>query len=249
MRKIAVQNMKGGTAKTTTVVNLAHALALRGHRVLCIDVDAQGNLAPSFGIHHPYTLYDLLVDDQAIEDCIARARDNLDCIIADQTLAAAELIIQGQLRREELLAIRLRSLEGYDYVLLDCSPSLNILNQNALLYAEEVLIPVSTDYLSMLGAVHVIDNLDMIRRFFDRIIRIVGVLPTFHDARTNISREVLDALAETYGDRVLPPIRVDTRVAQASSRHKTIFEYNPTSRAAEDFNTLCEVIVNGTGEA
>ena len=242
MRVIACQNLKGGTGKTTTVLSLASALASQGKRVLIVDLDAQGNIAESLDLFHSHTIYDLLVDDFPIEECTVQARPNLFVIPSDNTLASAEMLLVSRPRREETLAIKMRGVSGYDYVFLDCSPSLSLINQNGLLYAGEILIPISMDYLAMLGAVQVVENLDMIRRYYERIIRIAGVLPTFHDPRTNISWEILGALREVYGKKVLPPVRVDTRMKEASCARKTIFEYDKRSRSARDYMKVCEVL-------
>ena len=242
MRKIAIQNLKGGTAKTTTVVSLAYALAKRKKKVLCIDCDPQGNTKEAFGIKNDITMYDLLVEDRAWTDCITHARENIDCIISNNTLAASEIQLVSFPRREEILSVRLKNLRGYDFVIIDCSPSLSLVNQNALLYADEVLIPISMDFLAMLGAKQVLNNLDMVEKYFEKSLKVVGVLPTFYDERTNISREVLESLKKVYKNKVLPTIRIDTKLAQAMSARKTIFEYNGESRAAKDYEALAKRI-------
>ncbi len=248
MRKIACQNLKGGTGKTTTVVSLASCLARKGKKILVLDVDVQGNIKESFGIDHKLTMYDLLINDTFVEDCIVKTRDNLDCIISNKTLAACELQLGAMPRREEILKIRMKHIDQtarYDFVFLDCSPSLSLLNQNALLYADEIIIPISMDYLAMLGAMQIIDNLAMIKKYYEKQLIITGIIPTFYEKRTNMSQEVLAALQDTYKEKVFPAIRVDTKIRQASSANQTIFEVDPLSRGAEDYNQICEVLLNG----
>lgn len=245
MRKIACHNLKGGTGKTTTVISLASCLAQKGHKVLLLDVDPQGNIRESLGIKHDITMYDLIIHDALVDSCIVKARKNIDCIISKNTLAACEMLLVSMPRHEEILKIRLKNVDYYDYVFVDCSPSLSLLNQNALLFAEEVLIPISMDYLAMLGAIQIIENLNMIKKYFEKEVTITGVIPTFYDVRTNISKEVLGALRKVYKHKVMPPIRIDTKIRQASSAKKTILEYVPESRAAEDYKKVCEVLING----
>lgn len=247
MRKIVCQNLKGGTGKTTTVISLASCLAKKGKKILIIDVDVQGNIKESLGISHNLTVYDLLIKDTLVKDCIVTARDNIDCIISDNTLASCEMQLAGMLRREEILKIRMKHVDQaaqYDFVLIDCSPSLSLLNQNALLYADEIIIPISMDYLAMLGATQVIDNLAMIKKFYEKQLIITGILPTFYEKRTNMSQEVIEALNETYKDKVFPPVRLDTKIKQASSGRQSIFELDEKSRAAEDYEKICGVLLN-----
>lgn len=247
MRKIACQNLKGGTGKTTTVISLASCLAGKGKKILVLDVDVQGNIKVSFGIDHKLTMYDLLINDAFVEDCIVKTRDNIDCIISNNTLASCELQLSGMHRREEILKIRMKHIDQtarYDFILIDCSPSLSLLNQNALLYADEVIIPISMDYLAMLGATQVIDNLAMIKKYYEKQLIITGVIPTFYEKRTNMSQEVMEALQDTYKEKVFPAVRLDTKIKQASSANQTIFEVDKQSRGAEDYNQICEVLLD-----
>ncbi len=247
MRKIACQNLKGGTGKTTTVISLASCLAGKGKKVLVLDVDVQGNIKVSFGIDHKLTMYDLLINDTFVDDCIVKARENVDCIISNNTLAACELQLSAMPRREEILKIRMRHIDQtarYDFILIDCSPSLSLLNQNALLYADEIIIPISMDYLAMLGATQVIDNLSMIKKYYEKQLIITGVIPTFFEKRTNMSQEVMEALQDTYKEKVFPAVRLDTKIKQASSANQTIFEVDKQSRGAEDYNQICEVLLD-----
>jgi len=247
VRKIACQNLKGGTGKTTTVISLASCLAGKGKKVLVLDVDVQGNIKVSFGIDHKLTMYDLLINDAFVDDCIVKARENIDCIISNNTLAACELQLSAMPRREEILKIRMRHIDQtarYDFVLIDCSPSLSLLNQNALLYADEIIIPISMDYLAMLGATQVIDNLAMIKKYYEKQLIITGVIPTFFEKRTNMSQEVMEALQDTYKEKVFPAVRLDTKIKQASSANQTIFEVDKQSRGAEDYNQICEVLLD-----
>lgn len=243
MRKIAFQNLKGGTGKTTSAVTLASILSSRGYKVLLVDMDAQGNVKEHFGLSHPYTTYDLLVDGVAPQNCTTRVRDGLECIISDSTLAACEALLMGRPRREEALRLALKGLDRYDFVLVDCPPSLSILNQNALVFADELVIPVSMDHLALLGAAQVMDHLALIERYFEKKIRVLGVLPTFFDRRTRISQEVYDALRDRYGEMVWPPIRIDTKVSQAPSARTTIDTFRRSSRGSQDYQVACDLLI------
>lgn len=246
MRRIAIQNLKGGTAKTTTAVNLAHGLARAGYRCLLIDSDVQGNVGAILGIEDPSaSLYDLLIRKTPWKDCIIHARPNLDVVCANETLAVAELELGTMPRREEILRLRLRSLSGYDYIIVDCGPSLSLLHQNVLLFVDELLIPVATEFLAMMGAQQILQSVARIKEYFERTPALLGVLPTLHDQRTRISCEVLDAIGEAYGSlcSVFPPIPLDTKVGQACALKKTIFEHAPKSRAALAYARLVDAVV------
>jgi chromosome partitioning protein len=186
------------------------------------------------------------MEDRLLSECIVPARESIDLILSDNTLAVAEVQLAGQPRREETLSMRLRKLSNYDYVLVDCGPNLSLLHQNALLFVDELLIPVSMDYLALLGAQQIIDSISFLQRFFERAPRLLGVLPTFYDCRTNIASEIEEAIQETYSQLcpVLPPIRVDTKLPQAMARHKTIFEHAPTSRGANDYARITSLLLN-----
>lgn len=244
MRKIAFQNLKGGTGKTTSAVTLASLLSSRGRRVLLMDMDAQGNVKEHFGLSHPFTMYDLLVEGTPVEKCIASVREGLDCLISDATLAACESLLISRPRREEALRMALQHLDKYDFALIDCPPSLSILNQNALVFADEIVIPVSMDFLALIGAGQVMEHLALIEKYFEKKIEVLGVLPTFFDRRTSMSQQVYDALKEKYGERVWPPIRIDTKISQAPRERKTIDVYRRSSRGSEDYQVICDLLMD-----
>jgi chromosome partitioning protein len=244
MRKIAIQNLKGGSGKTVTAINLTAALASLGNKVLLIDTDPQGSVGSSLGVRHEYSLYHLLLEDIKVTECIVHARENVDCVLSNKTLAMAEMQMMGVPRREELLRLRLAGLAGYDYVILDCSPSISLMHQNALLYADELLIPVSMDFLALLGATQILESVKFINKYHDLHLQIAGFLPTFVDMRTNITTAVLEALKSTYGNtgKILPPILVDANLLKAVAQRKTIFEYSGKSRAAECFMQVARIL-------
>lgn len=240
-RRVAILNQKGGTGKTTTAVNLAAGIADRGYDTLLVDVDAQGNVGASLGVRGDRTLYHLLVD-AAVQpaEVIVPVRGHLDVITADATLALAELFLARlDHARDRVLADRLAALRArYQYIVLDCGPSLSLLNQNALSFADEVLIPVSCDYLALVGVKQVLKTLKDIDKHLGHSVRISGVVPTFFDARTRLSREAVDTLSGHFKERLYDPIRRSTRLAEAPSHRQTIFEYAPDSPGAEDYRRL-----------
>jgi chromosome partitioning protein len=236
VRAIAVLNQKGGTGKTTTSVSVAAGLAERGHSTLLIDLDAQGNVGVSLGISGPKSIYHVLVDGVRAEDAAVPVRKNLDVITSDQTLAAAELELVGAPDRSRVLARRLEASVGaYEFVIMDCAPSLSLLNQNALTFAREVLVPVSCDYLALVGVKQILRTLKHVNDVLLHPVEVLGVLPTFYDVRNKISRQAVEALTSYFKGRVMPPIRVNARLKEAPSHKKTIFEYAPSSHGAEDY--------------
>jgi chromosome partitioning protein len=243
-RRVAILNQKGGTGKTTTAVNLAAGIADRGLDVLLVDMDAQGNVGTSLGIRGERSLYHLLVpsegDKTHVEDVVVPVRGHLDVITADATLALAEVhLARIDNGRDRVLATRLAALSSrYQYVVLDCGPSLSLLNQNALSFADEVLIPVSCDYLALVGVKQVLKTIKDIDRHLGHAVRVSGVVPTFFDARVRLAREAVDTLIGHFKDRVYEPIRRSTRLAEAPSHRQTIFEYAPDSTGAEDYRRL-----------
>jgi chromosome partitioning protein len=247
--RLAIFNHKGGTGKTTTSVSIAAGFASRGYRVLLVDTDSQGNVGVSLGIKAEKTLYHVLVMGVRVADAAVKVRPNLDLVVSNETLAAAELYLAGRQNRDRILRERLASAFGdYDVVLLDCSPSLSLMNQNALVVADGIVVPVACDFLSLVGVRQVIKTVKNVNALLHHPVQIHGVLPTFYDARARICRDAVDALKEHFGDRVLPPIRQATRLKEAPAQGKTIFEYAPESNAAEDYLRVVDLLVDGPGK-
>jgi chromosome partitioning protein len=245
--RLAIFNHKGGTGKTTTSVSIAAGLADRGLRVLLVDTDSQGNVSVSLGAKADKTLYHVLVMGVRPQDAAIRVRPNLDLVASNETLAAAELYLAGRQNRDRILRERLApGFEGYDVVVLDCSPSLSLMNQNALVAADGIIVPVACDFLSLVGVRQVIKTVKNVNALLHHPVEIYGVLPTFFDARARICRDSLDALKEHFGDRVMPSIRTATRLKEAPAQGQTIFEFAPDSNAAEDYRRIVDLLVDGT---
>jgi len=246
-RRLAIFNHKGGTGKTTTSVSVAAGLAMRGYKVLLVDTDSQGNVGVSLGVKADKTLYHVLVMGLRPQDVAMKVRDNLDVLPSNETLAAAELYLAGRQNRDRILRDRLAAANGhYDVVVLDCSPSLSLLNQNALVFADGILVPVACDFLSLVGVRQVIKTVKNVNALLHHPVQIHGVLPTFYDSRARICREAWDTLKEHFGDRCLSPIRANTRVKEAPAQGKTIFEHAPDSHAALDYEAVVERLVTGS---
>lgn len=242
--RVAILNQKGGTGKTTTTVNLGAGLAERGHRVLIIDVDSQGHVGVSLGVSGKKTLYHVLVEGAPLEECIVAARPNLDILPADDTLASAEIFLARRDEdRDKMLRKRLSEVHDYDFILLDCGPSLSLLNMNALTFADQLIVPVACDFLSLVGVKQVMKTLRNVNRVLLHPISVMGILPTFYDMRNKISDEAVKTLRGHFHDKVLPPVRVNTRLKEAPAESKTIFEYAPESRGAIDYRRLVNWLV------
>jgi chromosome partitioning protein len=246
MRRVAVLNQKGGTGKTTTSVNVAAGLAEAGHRVLLMDLDAQGNVAVSLGLNAPKTIYDVITGAAHPADCVINVAENLDALISNTSLANAEVRLVNARDRYKVLSQRMQGITNYDYIIMDCGPSLSVLNQNALTYADDILIPVSCDYLSLVGVKQILRTLKKVNELLLHPVNILGVIPTFYDVRTRISQESVNTLNAYFKERVMPPIRVNTRLKEAPSHKKTIFEYAPNSRGSQDYRKLVERILELT---
>jgi chromosome partitioning protein len=246
---IAFANQKGGVAKTTTTLNLAAAFAEQGHRVLCVDMDPQGNLTMSQGID-PDTLetsmFDVLVHDLSIREVIRKREIDIACASID--LAGAEIAMSTKIGRERSLTKALRLVsDDYDWIFIDTPPSLGLLTVNALTAADQVIVPVQCEYLSMRGLLQLQNTLSMIRENLNPDVQIAGILPTMVDTRTLHAREALEILEENFGDRVfVARIRKTVRFAEAPVKGMSVLKYDPTGTAADAYRQLAkEVLTNG----
>jgi chromosome partitioning protein len=248
-RVIAFANQKGGVAKTTTTLNLAAAFAEEGHRVLCCDMDPQGNLTMSQGIDPDQlelSMYDVLVHDTPIRDVI-RTRE-IDVACASIDLAGAEIAMSTKIGRERSLEKALRAVkQDYDFICIDTPPSLGLLTINALTAADKVIVPVQCEYLSMRGLIQLQNTLSMIRENLNPDVDIAGILPTMVDSRTLHAKEAIEILEENFGDRVFGArIRKTIRFAEAPVRGMSVLKYDPTGTAADAYRQLAkEVLSNG----
>lgn len=251
-RIIAVANQKGGVGKTTTTVNLAAALAYNDKKVLLIDSDAQGNATSGLGIPKAEVendIYDVLVNDIPIREAIVESsRENLFVVPATIQLAGAEVELTGLPRREARLKVALQAIaEDYDYIFVDCPPSLGHLTINAFTAADAVLIPVQSEYYALEGLSQLLNTIQLVQKHFNPNLRIEGVLMTMFDVRTNLSNEVVEEVRKYFGEKVYQTlIPRNVRLSEAPSYGQSIIDYDIKSRGAEVYLELAkEVLANG----
>jgi chromosome partitioning protein len=246
---IAFANQKGGVAKTTTTLNLAVAFAESGHRVLCIDLDPQGNLTMSQGIDPDKvekSLYDVLVHDMPISEIIVKRE--IDIAVASIDLAGAEIAMSTKIGRERSLEKALKEVSAdYDFVCIDTPPSLGLLTINALTAATRVIVPVQCEYLSMRGLVQLQNTLKMIQENLNPDVRIEGILPTMLDSRTVHAKEAVEILEENFGDLVFKSrIKKAIKFAEAPVRGASVLKYDSQSNAANYYRELAKEVLNGS---
>ncbi|MCM3441929.1 ParA family protein [Metabacillus halosaccharovorans] len=249
---IAVANQKGGVGKTTTSVNLGACLAYIGKKVLLVDVDPQGNATSGIGIEKAdveHCIYDILVDDVAAKDVIKpTAVENLDIIPATIQLAGAEIELVPTISREVRLKRALEAVkDNYDYMVIDCPPSLGLLTINALTASDAVLIPVQCEYYALEGLSQLLNTVRLVQKHLNTDLTIEGVLLTMLDARTNLGIQVIDEVKKYFQDKVYKTIIPrNIRLSEAPSHGQPIIIYDPRSRGAEVYLDLAkEVVVNG----
>ena len=248
VRVIALANQKGGVAKTTTTLNLAVALKEKGMRVLCVDLDPQGNLTMSQGLNPDEidrSMYDVLVHKLPIEQVIQERE--IDLAVSSIDLAGAELALSSMIGRERALEKALVSVrERYDYILFDTPPSLGLLTINAFTASDGVIVPVQTEYLALRGLVQLENTLAMVRENLNPNVQIMGILPTMFDKRLLNSREAVDILVENFGDLVYRTrIRKLVRYAEAPVKGQSVLAYDPTGEAAKMYRDLAKEVLNG----
>ena len=247
-RVIAFANQKGGVAKTTSTLNLAVAFKEQGLRVLCVDLDPQGNLTMSQGLNPDEidrSMYDVLVHKLPIEEVIQERE--IDLAVSSIDLAGAELALASMIGRERALEKAIVSVrERYDYILMDTPPSLGLLTINAFVSADGVIVPVQTEYLSLRGLVQLENTLAMVRENLNPKVEILGILPTMFDRRLLHSREAVDILTENFGDLVYnTKIRKTVRFAEAPVKGQSVLAYDPTGEAAMLYRDLAKEVLNG----
>lgn len=247
MRKIAVVNMKGGMGKTTTAIHLAAGLAMRGQNVLLVDTDPQGNVGHTLRVHPERTIQHLLLGQSPAEALICKSvRPNLDVIASNTAAFSLEHQLSGETQRETLLARRLRKVSQYDAVVVDCSPAMNLLTFNALLYAQEVILPVAMDMMAIIGARQTLNGVSEVQELWpERGLQLLAVLPTFINAATNATRATFEALEkdeQINAHLFRPGIRQCIDLTYATAQHQTIWEYAPRSRGAEDYGAFVDFV-------
>jgi chromosome partitioning protein len=237
MRKIAIVSFKGGVGKTTSAVNVSHALALVGHRVLIVDTDGSANATTHLLPEAPATsLFDLITSKAELEDVIVPARDGLDLIAGDSRLWGIDGFLNTQDDPNGVLKSSLAKVKGYEFIVVDCGPTGNRMNLNAIVYTEMVIVPVGVDYLELTGLTRIIEKLNG-KPFM--------VLPTFFDFRLKRAGEALQVLGEYFPGKIALPIRQDSALAQAPQTHQSVLEFSRSSRGAQDYIELARRMADG----
>ena len=248
-RVIAVANQKGGVGKTTTAVNLGACLASLGKRVLLIDIDPQGNTTSGIGINKAdvrYDIYDVLINEvSAAEAILPTAVEQLHIMPATIQLAGAEIELVPTMSREVRLRQALQPLQKqYDYMLIDCPPSLGLLTVNALTASNSVLIPIQCEYYALEGLSQLLNTIRMVQKHLNTSLEIEGVLLTMLDARTNLGLQVIEEVKKYFREKVYATvIPRNVRLGEAPSHGQSIIQYDPRSRGAEVYLELAKEVV------
>ena len=250
-RIIAIANQKGGVGKTTTAINLASCLAEIGKEILVIDIDPQGNTTSGFGLDKDEienTVYELMLDECTIKESMIKGEsiDNLTIIPSNVNLAGAEIELLGINEKEYILKNAVDYIkDDYDFIIIDCPPSLNMLTVNAMTTADTVLVPIQCEYYALEGISQLIHTIDLVQERLNPNLKIEGVVFTMYDARTNLSSDVVDTVKENLNTTVYQTIIPrNVRLAEAPSHGLPINLYDPKSTGAESYRNLAKEIMN-----
>ena len=249
-RIIAIANQKGGVGKTTTAIYLAAALAEAGQRVLAIDFDPQGNLSSGIGIEKESiknSVYDLLINGVDFYAVLQETEvKNLDILPTNVNLAGAEIELQDEENRDTKLKEKIDAIRAnYDFIIIDCPPSLSLLTINALTAADSVLIPIQCEYYALEGLGQMVKTINLIRKKLNKKLIIEGVVFTMYDARTNLSQQVVESVKETLDEYIYNSvIPRNVRLAEAPSYGKPITEYDTRSSGAESYRMLAAEVIS-----
>jgi chromosome partitioning protein len=250
MRIIALINQKGGSGKTTTAVNLGASLAKMKKRVLIIDIDPQAHSTIHLGLDlHKLgnSIYEVLIAGRSMEDIIQKTEmTNLDIAPSHINLSGAEIELVNVIGRETILKDNVsRIKDKYDYILIDCPPSLGLLTLNALTTANEVMIPIQTEYLALEGMSKLVSTIEIVKKRLNKHLDITGIIPTMYDHRTNLSQEVLKNITGYFKNKVFKTvIRQNIRLAEAPSYGKPILSYAASAHGAEDYMKLAKEVIS-----
>ncbi|MGI6685421.1 MAG: ParA family protein [Bacillota bacterium] len=249
---ISITNQKGGVAKTTTAVNVSAFMAIEGKKILLIDIDPQGNASSGLGINRQetdYCVYDVLINGVSLEAVTYDTElENLKIVPATIQLAGAEIELVSSISRESKLKKAIKSIrDQYDYIIIDCPPSLGLLTLNALTAADSLLIPIQCEYYALEGLGQLMNTYELVRKHLNPKLEIEGVLLTMFDARTNLAIQVVDEVKNYFKGKVFSTIIPrNVRLSEAPSHGKPVSLYDPKSRGAEVYHELArEVISHG----
>jgi len=248
MRKICVINQKGGIGKTTTALNLAAGLSRFDKRVLLIDLDPQSNIELSIPMDNGNTVYDFLFEDVLYSGCISAIGKNLDMIRGDREVIYAEQDILNEKEGLIRLKNRFSTIKNYDYVIFDCGPSMSAINRSALLYANEVIIPTSADYLGYESLIKMVKEVANFANRNSHELAISKIVPTLFDKRNKICKTILKKIQNEYYQYASSPINLNSKLKEAPMHKKSIFKYAPSSAGAKDYMALVKSVLNDEGK-
>ena len=240
-RTIAIANQKGGVGKTTTAINLSACLAEAGQKVLIVDFDPQGNATSGFGLEKgsiENTVYQMLIGESTVKECIEKeVQENLDVLPSDVNLAGAEVELLEMENKETLLKNNLKKIKNqYDFIIIDCPPSLNLLTINALTAADTVIVPIQCEYYALEGLSQILKTINLVKRKLNRKLELEGVVFTMYDARTNLSLEVVESVKSSLNQNIYKTIIPrNVRLAEAPSHGMSINLYDSRSSGAESY--------------